>query len=232
MEGWDKAFILHHRPYGESSLLLDILSEQNGRLSLLAKGARRKRSELKGILQPFTPLFLRYSQRISSLKTLLAAEAASLPFPLTGKNLYCGFYVNELLIKTLSDGHVSSTLFFDYLQCLQSLSGEPQQREQILRLFEFSLLKELGYLVDFTTCCRTDRVVIATMNYYYIEQEGFAETALTHSAKCFTGKQLLAFSQHDFTDLDTLQAAKRFTRLAFYPALDGKPLKSRDLFKK
>ena len=86
MAEWERAFVLHARPYSETSLMLDMFFEQSGRLTILAKGARRKRSPLKGVLQPFTPLLARYHGK-GSLKTLLTAEAVSLSLPLTGNGL-------------------------------------------------------------------------------------------------------------------------------------------------
>ena len=55
MEGWQRAFVLHSRPWSETSLMLDVFTEESGRVRLVAKGARSKRSTLKGALQPFTP---------------------------------------------------------------------------------------------------------------------------------------------------------------------------------
>lgn len=232
MEGWEKAFVLHHRAYGESSLLLDVLLEEKGRMALIAKGAKRKRSELKAILQPFTPLFLRYSPRGGQLKSLIAAESASLPFPLNGKHLYCGFYINELLLKTLPEGPLTTPLFFEYLQCLQALSRDEAEIERVLRLFEFSLLEELGYLTNFTHCYQTEMPIQSEAYYRFIGQEGFSEVLPDHTRNLFLGKHLHDFQQRDFSSQETRQAAKRFTRTAFQFLLGTTPLKSRELFKK
>lgn len=83
MEGWQRAFVLHSRPFSETSLLLDLFSESEGRVRVLAKGARSRRSQLKGTLQPFTPLLVRWSGR-GEVKTLRNAEAVSLALPLGG----------------------------------------------------------------------------------------------------------------------------------------------------
>jgi len=95
MEGWQRAFVLHSRPWSETSLLLDVFSEESGRVRLVAKGARSRRSSLKGTLQPFTPLLIRFSGR-GDVKTLRSAEAVSLALPLSGIALYSVLYVNEL----------------------------------------------------------------------------------------------------------------------------------------
>ncbi len=82
MEGWQRAFVLHSRPWSETSLMLDFFTEESGRVRLFAKGARSKRSTLKGALQPFTPLLLRFGGR-GEVKTLRSAEAVSLALPLS-----------------------------------------------------------------------------------------------------------------------------------------------------
>ena len=91
---------MHGRPYSETSLLLDLFTEGHGRVRLLAKGARSKRSSLKGALQPFTPLLVRWGGK-GEVKTLRNAEPVSLGLPLTGISLYSGLYVNELVSRVL-----------------------------------------------------------------------------------------------------------------------------------
>ena len=82
MEGWQRAFVLHSRPWSETSLMLDVFTEESGRVRLVAKGARSKRSTLKGALQPFTPLLLRFGGR-GEVKTLRSAEASLNSFSIT-----------------------------------------------------------------------------------------------------------------------------------------------------
>lgn len=122
MEGWQRAFVLHSRPWSETSLMLDVFTEESGRVRLVAKGARSKRSTLKGALQPFTPLLLRFGGR-GEVKTLRSAEAVSLALPLSGITLYSGLYINELLSRVLEYETRFSELFFDYLHCIQFLQG-------------------------------------------------------------------------------------------------------------
>ena len=114
MEGWQRAFVLHGRPYSETSLMLDLFTEGHGRVRVLAKGARSRRSNLKGALQPFTPLLVRWGGR-GEVKTLRNAEPVSLSLPLSGLMLYSGLYVNELL------AHLGYGV--DFLHCAGS--GEP-----------------------------------------------------------------------------------------------------------
>ncbi|ADP09763.1 DNA repair protein RecO [Erwinia sp. Ejp617] len=229
MEGWQRAFVLHGRPWSETSLLLDLFSEQHGRVRVLAKGARSKRSSLKGALQPFTPLLVRWSGR-GEVKTLRAAEPVSLALPLSGNTLYCGLYVNELLSRVLQHETAFSELFFDYLQCIQTLAADPASPEPALRRFELSMLGHLGYGVDFLHCAGSGEEVADSMTYSYREEKGFI-ASLVAGHRSFSGRQLRALSAREFPDADTLRAAKRFTRIALKPYLGGKPLKSGELFR-
>ena len=229
MEGWQRAFVLHGRPYSETSLLLDLFSENYGRIRVLAKGARSKRSSLKGALQPFTPLLVRWGGR-GEVKTLRGAEPISLALPLSGITLYCGLYVNELLARVLEQETAFTELFFDYLHCIQALASTEGSPEPALRRFELAMLGHLGYGVDFLHCAGSGEEVADEMTYSYREEKGFIASLVT-GHKTFTGRQLRALEERTFPDADTLRAAKRFTRMALKPYLGGKPLKSQELFR-
>lgn len=229
MEGWQRAFVLHGRPYSETSLLLDLFTEGNGKIRILAKGARSRRSNLKGCLQPFTPLLVRWGGK-GEIKTLRNAEAVSLALPLTGTMLYSGLYVNELLVRVLDQETAYPSLFFDYLQCLQVLAGATDSFEHSLRRFELALLEQLGYGIDFLHCAGSGEPVAEHMTYRYREEKGFI-ASLINDRLTFTGKDLMALAAREFNDADTLKAAKRFTRMALKPYLGNKPLKSRELFR-
>lgn len=229
MEGWQRAFVLHGRPYSETSLLLDLFSENYGRIRVLAKGARGKRSSLKGALQPFTPLLVRWGGR-GEVKTLRGAEPISLALPLTGISLYCGLYVNELIARVLEQETAFTELFFDYLHCVQALAAGVGSPEPALRRFELAMLGHLGYGVDFLHCAGSGEEVADEMTYTWREEKGFI-ASLVQGHHSFTGRQLRALYERDFPDGDTLRAAKRFTRLALKPYLGGKPLKSQELFR-
>ena len=228
IENWHRGFVLHRREYSETSLLVDFFTEEHGRITLLAKGARRPRSPLKAVLQPFTPLLLRWSGK-GELKILTKAEPASLTLPMQTLALYSGFYVNEVLARVLENQTAYPELFQHYLQCMTLLATQPKQIEAILRTFEFQMLKALGYGVDFSICAATGDPVLPSMTYQFRENQGFIASLLQNNYT-FLGKDLLAFDQLDFSDKNTLQAAKRFTRIALKPYLGSQPLKSRELF--
>ncbi|MEM6161890.1 DNA repair protein RecO [Erwinia sp. P6884] len=229
MEGWQRAFVLHGRPWSETSLMLDLFSENYGRIRVVAKGARGKRSSLKGALQPFTPLLVRWGGR-GDVKTLRGAEPISLALPLSGITLYCGLYVNELLSRVLEQETAFTELFFDYLYCLQALASASGTPEPALRRFELAMLGHLGYGVDFLHCAGSGEDVTDGMTYSYREEKGFIASLVINN-NTFTGRQLRALAERTFPDADTLRAAKRFTRIALKPYLGGKPLKSQELFR-
>ncbi|MDO4626130.1 MAG: DNA repair protein RecO [Pasteurellaceae bacterium] len=224
---WQRGFVLHRKPYSETSLLVDLFTEYSGRISVIAKGARAKRSPWKSVLQPFTPLLLRWSGK-SGLKTLTKAEPAALTLPLQQIALYSGFYLNELISRVLEPETEYPALFQDYLHCLMRLASD-EQVEPALRTFEFQLLKTLGYGIDFTHCAGSGLPVEAEMTYRYREEKGFIASLIKDNLT-FYGRDLLAFEQRIFEQAETLQAAKRFTRIALKPYLGNKPLKSRELF--
>ncbi|XWY18871.1 DNA repair protein RecO [Bisgaard Taxon 45] len=228
IENWQRGFVLHRKAYSETSLLVELFTEETGRLTVLAKGARAKRSALKGILQPFTPLLLRWSGR-SELKTLTKVEPAAIALPLQQTALYSGFYVNELLCRVLEPETGYPHLFQDYLRCLTGLARAEHQIEPSLRHFEFQLLQTLGYGVDFCHCAGSGESIDENMTYRYREEKGFISSLIKDNLT-FYGRELLAFEARQFDDTATLQAAKRFTRIALKQYLGNKPLKSRELF--
>ncbi|WP_194437453.1 DNA repair protein RecO [Vibrio fluminensis] len=226
-EGLQRCFVLHRRPYSESSLILDVFSEEYGRVTIMSKGARSKRSNLKGALQPFTPLLLKWSGN-GSMKTLRQAEPISLGLPLTGINLYSAMYVNELIGRVLMAEIPMPGLFHDYLHALTELA-QADNPEPALRRFELALLAAMGYGVDFLHCAGSGEPIDPTMTYRYRDQKGFIASVRLDNLT-FKGDELIAISERRFITKQQLQAAKRFTRIALKPYLGGKPLKSRELF--
>lgn len=227
-EGLQRCFVLHRRPYSESSLILDVFSEEYGRLSIISKGARSKRSNLKGVLQAFTPLLMKWSGK-GSMRTLRQAESISLAIPLTGINLYSAMYINELVVRVIEQETPYPALFLDYLTALTELA-QTKNPEPALRRFELALLSSLGYGVDFLHCAGSGEMVSPEMTYRYREQKGFMASIRHDPLMSFKGDELIAISERRFITPEQLKAAKRFTRIALKPYLGGKPLKSRELF--
>lgn len=227
MSEWQKAFVLHSRHYSESSILLDLFVESSGKITVLAKGARRKTSNLKGILQPFTPLIVQYSGT-GEVKTLRRAESISLTLPLMGNALYSAFYLNELVHRVVVANNDTTSLFQSYLTCLQQLAQHVEP-EKVLRYFELILLEHLGYGIDFLHCCATGEEIVAEMTYQYQNEKGFISSLIQNSTT-YTGEQIIALATRHFDNKETLRAAKRFTRMVLKPYVGSKPFKSRELF--
>ncbi|GAD90683.1 MULTISPECIES: DNA repair protein RecO [Vibrio] len=227
IDGFQRCFVLHRRPYTESSLILDVFSEEFGRVTILSKGGRSKRSPLKGALQPFTPLLLKWSGG-GSMKTLRQAEPISLGLPLSGVSLYSAMYINEILARVIAQEVPYPELFIDYLHALTELA-QADNPEPALRRFELALLNALGYGVDFLHCTGTGMPIDPQMTYRYREQQGFIASVRKDNLT-FKGEDLIALSERRFISKSQLSSAKRFTRIALKPYLGGKPIKSRELF--
>lgn len=137
----EPAWVLHARPYSDTSLLVEVFSASHGRLGLIARGARAPKSRLKPLLQVLQPLLLSWRDA-GELATLTAAEAAGAPLPLAGESLFCAWYANELLMKLLPRRDAHPVLFAAYARLLQRLAHDAASG---LRAFERLLLDELGY---------------------------------------------------------------------------------------
>jgi DNA repair protein RecO (recombination protein O) len=143
-------FILHQRPFRETSLILDVFSENQGRFSIIAKGAKQSRSSFKSLLRPFVPLLLSWQGK-SDLKILVDAQANGLPLWVEGMRLLTALYVNELLVRALHSHDAHKVLYQHYervLNAIADLNSDPAKLQMGLRLFEFQLLAELGYAID------------------------------------------------------------------------------------
>ncbi|MFM1927615.1 MAG: hypothetical protein RIR28_198 [Pseudomonadota bacterium] len=148
----NEAYVLHSLAWRETSLIVEVLTRAEGRLGLVARGARRPRSALRGLLQPFQPIMVRYASK-GELRTLMAAEWQGGMPVLSGEALLAGFYLNELIMRLLPRQDAHPMLFDAYRSAvfgLASLSrGELGLIEPILRQFECRLLREMGVLPSF-----------------------------------------------------------------------------------
>ena len=225
------AYILHTRPYRDTSLLVDALTQDYGKISLVAKGARSKHNKQRALLQPFSPLLLSWQGR-SSLKTLVGIESQSAAILLIGHRLYSALYANELLAYLLPQGDPSDTIYQDYQQLLQFLNDSAKSIEPCLRWFEFNLLEMLGYGLDFGYEADTDLEIQPQQYYYWVQNHGFVNIERYPESRAlrFPGEALLNIQQHQYQDKQTLRLAKQLSRLVLQPLLKGRPLKSRELF--
>lgn len=221
-------FILHRRAYRESSLLLDVFTADFGRLRLLAKGARKSKKGLHSLLQPFVQLRLSWAGR-GELPVLTAAESMTASTELGGVKLFCGFYMNELLLNFLPSRDPHPEVFRLYRNALDQLASDDGV-ERILRLFEISLLDEMGYGLSFDRETSFGQPVDPAKTYVYEIEQGPVETDVG-VADSIRGATLLALQRKTLNDPDELQEAKHLMRRIINYHLDGKALKSRDFFK-
>lgn len=227
------AFILHHRAFRDTSQIIDVLTRDHGRLSLMSRGSRSAKSRQKSILQPFNSLILSWSGK-GELPTLTSAEAqTSNTFKLSGKALLSAFYVNELLVKLLHKHDVHEGIYFLYASVL-NLLADSAEIEPVLRLFEKELLEGLGFGLNLTVHAETGKAVVADELYAYYLEHGPVDIASIHDDQYVTqlsGASLLALSENKLSTEQALKDAKRLMRsiLNFY--LQGKKIKSRELFR-
>jgi DNA repair protein RecO (recombination protein O) len=224
-----EAFILHSYPYRETSLLVEALTRSAGRISLVARGARRPRSPVRAVLMAFQPLMLSWYGK-GELKTLAQAEWQGGQPLLRGESLLCGFYLNELLVRLLAREDPHDELFERYKEALAEL-GEGGPSAPILRGFEKNLLKELGYAMTLDREASTGRPIEPASFYTYDPERGPLELGGRSAELQVTGQTLLDLARDDFADPQTLAQAKGLMRALINHRLDFQPLNSRRIFR-
>jgi len=222
------AYILHRRPYSNTSLLIECFTLSHGRFPAVAKGVKRGNSASAGILQPFHPLLIRWSGK-GEVKTLNSHEASAPPFLLRGQVLYCGFYLNELLVRLLQREDPHEHLFGIYGATLSRLSkGEPMQ--SVLRRFEIELLEQLGFGLILDRNAEDDSPLVPEQRYHYELERGPVPCNPTDSSG-ITGATLIGLRNGQFPDRASLIEARMLTRYVLGHYLGERPLKSRELFR-
>jgi DNA repair protein RecO (recombination protein O) len=225
----DPSFILHSRPYRESSVLLEALSRQHGRVGLIARGARGTRSRWKNLLQPFRPLLLSWSQR-GELGTVTAAEQVAAPPTLMGEALFCALYANELLVRFLQRSDPHTGLFEHYSRLLNALTGG-QPSEPVLRLFEYHVLTAVGFGPQLDHDSASGQEVRADAWYIYEPGSGPVqrEQIAGGTEELVSGAALLALKSGEIGQ-QHLQELKSLMRKLIRFHLGGRAIKSQQLF--
>lgn len=223
------AYILHTRPYRDTSLLIDFLTPDHGRVTAVARGVRKNKTPKRQLLNPFSRLLICWQGK-TDMKLLTGFESDNHFLTLTANHLYSGFYLNELLVRLLPEMDRHNGLYFAYEKSLEALrSGD--DIEPLLREFEFRLLTELGYGLDFSTDARNDCAIDEQGFYECHVQEGFFSAASDIPEQfLLKGEWLLAIAAGDYTDPATRLAAKHLSRRMLKPLLGSRPLNSRQLF--
>lgn len=231
----EPAFVLHTRPFRDTSLLTNVFSRNHGHLMLLARGARSQKSPLRALLLPFTPLLLSWVGK-TDLPIISKAEIADQQYNLQGRAILNGLYLNELLVRLLHRHDPHPELFSHYQNTLTSLKS-PLQITKSLRLFEKNLLMHLGYGLQLNK--ETNGNAVDASNYYHFsysvglqkinnyELQQFNQRALQNNI--FQGKSLLALHQNQLDEIQTLKDAERILQVALQELLGTKKLKSTEL---
>lgn len=230
----EQAYVLHSHPYRETSLLLETFTRPYGRVTMVARGARRPRSALRGVLLAFQPLTLGWFGK-GEVRTLSRAEWNGGQAMLAGEALLCGFYMNELLLRLLPREDAHEALFERYQQALVALSRR-EASASVLRSFERALLAELGYAMTLDRDGASGRRVDPEATYTYDPERGPVELSDSADHNAFPepllrGSVLLDIARDDYSNAQTLAQAKALMRILINHRLEDKPLRSRRVFR-
>lgn len=224
----EPAIVLHTRAYKETSLIVDIFTRNYGRVSIVAKGAKRPKSKL-GVIKTPSSLFLISCRGRSDLKTLTHCELNKY-FDLSPNRFNSLVYLNELLVKLLEKEDSHPEIFDNYLavcNCLSNLRGKDLERH--LRAFELNLLKEIGYGLDLKFEANSNNEIKEEGVYGFNPIIGFQPVNDESNKKNhYTGKDIINFSKGDLSSPQTLSASKQIMREAIDFHLGNKPLKIRE----
>ena len=223
-ELWRDAFLLHQRPYGNSSVMAEMFTLDNGRISVIAKGAKKPKSKFFGVLSPFSKLRITYRGK-SELKTLTNVDKEDIFSDSFSKLSYTLLYINELLIKILPQGAPQKELFNLYDKFLLEIKTS-NEIDIILRRFEIDLLEMLGYGINFINEVDSGQSIDAEKLYDFVPELGFKESP----NGIFNGKEIISISKLDFENINK-KKFKSLTTMAIGYSLDGGDLKSRQIFK-
>ncbi|MDQ8021700.1 MAG: DNA repair protein RecO [Moraxellaceae bacterium] len=223
------AYVLHSTSWRETSLIVEVFTRAHGRLPLVAKGARRPASPLRGLLMAFQPLSIGWSGR-GEVKTLMDAQWRGGQPLLGGAALLSAYYLNELLLRLLPREDAHPRLFDAYAETLRQLAG-PASIPPLLRGFELQLLGELGYAPSFDVLADGGQSVQEDGRYLFIIERGLVEaTAGLEEAPVLPGHALLAMARGDFSAVETQQVARPLMRRLLQHYLGAQGLESRRIF--
>jgi DNA repair protein RecO (recombination protein O) len=219
-------YVLHTYPFKETSLVVELFSKQFGRIAAVAKGARRPRSAMRGMLQSFQMLSGAWSGK-NELKTLHSLDWSTGLTLIKGEALMCGFYMNELLLRLLPREDAHEELFEYYANTMQTLT-EGKDFATTLRRFELKLLQEMGYAVPMLQD-ENEQEIVADKVYRYEAEYGACELKSTKNGVQLSGKTMLDMARDDYSDAQTQIQSKQLMRYLLAHYLGDKPLHTRQL---
>tara|TARA_B100000959_G_scaffold284702_1_gene357086 strand:+ start:1629 stop:2357 length:729 start_codon:yes stop_codon:yes gene_type:complete len=227
----EPAYLIHQRPFSESSQIINLFSRHFGRVDLIAKGSKRPKSKFKSFLQPFMPILVSWSGR-SQLKTLRSIDLnTQRKTTLPNKQLMSAFYLNELILSLLITMDPYPDLFDCYALTIDKLS-DVDFSESVLRTFEIKLLSQIGYAINFQTEGMSSNYIDAEQVYRFVVEEGFVRShSTTPHDSLIKGSIIKAIDRGDYSTPQVLKAAKRITRKSIKYHLSGKELNTKKVFK-
>ncbi len=221
-------YVLHHRPFRDSSQILDVLTRDYGKIAVVARGSRSSKSRLAGVLRPFLPLRVSWVAK-SDLGTLTGAEPTGRPPALRGDALLSAYYVNELMLHFLHRHDSQPEVFALYAEVIPSLGGGDVAAA--LRNFELEFLGLLGYAVNLEYEAASHDDIEAARFYDYRVEQGPVPVSRNDGPLVFCGKTLKEIAARRFDDADVLNAAGRLLRAVLDHHLGGKELQSRKVLR-
>jgi DNA repair protein RecO (recombination protein O) len=226
----EPAFVLHSYPFRETSLLVEVFSRQHGRVPLVARGARRPKSAVRGLLMNFQPLSLSWFGK-HEVRTLHSAEWQGGQPLLQGTALLCGFYLNELLLNLMVRDDPHEQLFDYYQHTLQRLAHGADMAST-LRCFEKHLLQELGYALLLEHEAESAKAIDPALNYRYVVERGAVRDGVQEEeGLLIAGKTLHDMAADDYSDAQSARQGKQLMRMLLNHHLGGKILHTRELIK-
>jgi DNA repair protein RecO (recombination protein O) len=219
------AFILHGRPYRETSLLLECFTREHGRVGLVARGVRKERSRVpRALLQPLTPVSVSWSGS-GELATMTVIEARADPVAVNGEALLCGLYLNELVLRMTMRMDPQAELFDSYERTLDRLTGG-ESHAWTLRRFERDLLIHLGYGLTLATDAHAEEPLLSDFDYAYRHEHGPVVWRSPADGPKLRGSTLLALAADRKPPDSELPALRRWMRAAIAAHLDGGELRA------
>lgn len=238
----DAGFVLHTYAYRETSLIVETFTRLHGRVVMVAKGAKRSHGPLRGVLNPFQGLMLSWFGK-SEMKTLKSAEQEQILPQLSGAALLSAFYLNELLLKLATREDPHEDLFDAYAATMTSLAmleeGKRSARDiaPTLRQFEVTLLRELGYALQFHEEADSRAPIRAECEYFYLVERGPLSAGTVARQSRFgdglhlQGKTLIDMACSDYRDPQTQSQSKQLMRMMINHLLGDKILHTRQLIR-
>jgi DNA repair protein RecO (recombination protein O) len=222
----ERGFVLHQRPFRDSSQLIECMTATRGRVGLVARGSRRTGNRQRALLQPFMPLKLSWVRR-GELGRLTHVEPDGPSPVLEGQRLLAAFYANELLLRLLARDDPNGEVFSCYSRCLAQLAEAPSLA-RTLRVFELELLRALGYGLELDGESATGDPLREDRRYVYEPELGFSRVGVAeHDADVYSGRDLIALRDLTLDDDGSLRTAQRLLGRALREHLGERPLKSR-----